>query len=180
MLVGPLPALVDYRKMANQAGELTGSIPITAFTRFSEMLAENVGDVQLNIRFDLDDTHRVMVRGVVEVTGRLVCQSCLQTFAAPMGGELDFTIVSSEAALEDIEDDRDTVVFEDSKVSIVSLVEDDLILLVPMIPKHPEACPDSDYAIPAENRVVEEENSTTHRPFAGLAEAMKKQDKLES
>ncbi len=181
MLAGSLPALVDHRKMANQAGELKGSLPVTAFPRFAALLATNTGEVQLSIRFDRDAAYRVSVRGHVDVTGTMVCQSCLKQYNEDMHGELDFLILAKESEIEELEDDQDSIIYSDEKIAVTQLVEDDLILAVPMIPRHPGECPDSDYAVPDENRGVAENNdSTTHRPFAGLAEAMKKQNELES
>ena len=181
MLAGPLPALVDYRKMANQAGELVGSLAVSEFPRFAEMLAEKVGEVHLELLFERDEEHRVTVSGQVSVAAILTCQNCLKPYTEQIEGALDYLIVSSEAKLVEHEVDKDSIIYEDGKIPTTMLVEDDLILMVPMIPKHLGDCPESEYAAPdTDSLVIEEESSTTHRPFAGLAEAMKNQDELES
>ncbi len=182
MLAGPLPNLVDHRKLANQQGIIEGSFPVQRFERLVEMLVDHAGEVILRLEFNRGEDGRTVVSGHVESEVRLECQTCLQPVTQKLSSDLSVIVVKDEAELEQLDELQDGVVNDDKLIPIAALVEDELILTVPMIPRHENGeCPDSEYAV-SENLAADnvDEPATTHRPFAGLADAIGKQNKPES
>jgi uncharacterized protein len=167
MLTGPLPELLDHRKMANQAGILEGSVPVQQFTRLREMLESGDGDVHLKLAFSKGDRDRTHVTGVVTARVELICQNCMTQYGQEIGSEVKMDIFPSEerllAALEaedSTEQTSDGLVCSGKVIKIVDLVEDELILSVPMIPRHDDKdCPENEYNVaadPVKAPVVEE------------------------
>lgn len=177
MLTGPIPERVDHRKLANQAGLIEGSLPIQCFHRFGEMLVAREGDVYLRLEFSKGDFGSTRVIGSAATEVCLICQNCMQEYRQPVTCELDLRVVSDESKLERVPEVDDAIVAPDKVISLAELVEDDLILTMPMIPRHEEGqCPDTDYE--QEEIVLPEvqEEPNTYRPFADLAKTIDKQN----
>ncbi len=179
MLAGPLPELVDHQKLAHQAAVLEGAVPVEQFTRFCELLADSKGEVRLKLEFSTKDK-RTRVRGQAEVEVNLVCQNCLLTFPKTLECLLDLSIVEDSELLENIDQSEDVFVCAEETVRIVDLVEDELILSVPMVPRHDAG------TCPNEERTDGSDASgeLTHRPFADLGDQLaameEKQNKVEN
>ena len=177
MLTGPIPERVDHRKLANQAGLIEGSLPIQYFHRFGEMLVVREGDVYLRLEFSKGNFGGTKVSGSAVTEVRLICQSCMQQFSRQIACEIDLRLVSDDSKLERLPEIDDAIVAPDKVISVAELVEDELILAMPMIPRHKNGeCPETDYE--HEETVLPEvqEEQTTYRPFADLAKTIDKQN----
>lgn len=103
-------------------------------------------------------------------TARLVCQRCLQPMDVPLVAERSFLFVADEATAarldEEIEDD---VLVLPRHLDLVELVEDELILALPLVPRHGEC--DEPLPVPADDPGAADADEP--HPFAALA-ALKK------
>jgi uncharacterized protein len=106
----------------------------------------------------------------------------MQQFWRKISCDVALQIISDESKLERLDDNEDAIVAPDKVISVAELIEDELILAMPMIPRHEEGqCPESDYSqdmtVLHEIREVREvrEVQTTYRPFADLAKTIDKQ-----
>ena len=177
MLTGPIPERVDHRKLANQAGLIEGSLPIQCFHRFGEMLVEGGGEVRLRLEFSKGDFGSTSVNGSAATEVCLICQNCMQQFIRSVTCDLALQIVSDESKLERLAEVGDVIVMPDKVISLAELVEDDLILAMPMISRHEEGqCPVTDYE--QEEIVLPDvkEEQNTYRPFADLAKTIDNQN----
>jgi len=95
----------------------------------------------------------------IEIDGelRLVCQRCLGPFAFPLAAGTELELAESEREIEAADDDVDRVLATKA-MDIATLVEDEVILALPMAPMH-ERC-GADVARGATGRAA---------PFAALA-----------
>jgi uncharacterized protein len=177
MLTGPIPERVDHRKLANQAGLIEGSLPLQCFHRLGEMLLVREGDVYLRLEFSKGEYGSTEVKGSAATEVSLICQSCMEQFRQQLTCELALRLVSDESKLEHLSEDDDAIVVPDKVVSVAELVEDELILAMPMIPRHEEGqCPGTDYEQEEIVQPVVKQENTTHRPFADLAKTMDNQN----
>jgi len=100
---------------------------------------------------------------VVSAAGRveLTCQRCLEPVSEPIEIESELELSADEVEIATAEDDVDRVLAGEA-MNVAALVEDEILLAMPMAPKH-ESC-----------RVRSDEGSNAKRsPFASLA-ALKK------
>ena len=79
------------------------------------------------------------------VKGRihLVCQSCLQDCGLDLAQESRFVMVATEAEADafQMEDDQQEPLVASQHYDLLSLIEDEILLSLPLIPKHSEgAC----------------------------------------
>ena len=180
MLSGPLPIKVDHRKLARQGQILNCSLPKQQFVRFSETLAEVDGDIDVELLFSKGMQDRTQIHGNLSSNIKLVCQNCLKPFSFILECPIDLEIVANESEIEWVAEGIDVIVAEDSEINLAEILEDELIMSVPMIPRHPQVrCPDNDYE-QKDVKALFGRNFTIHRPFAGLAAAIKQKDTKES
>lgn len=106
-----------------------------------------------------------------EVNLRMQCQRCLTPVLMPILAERDFVFVADEATAEAMDEDSEADVLVISRdFDALALIEDELILSLPLVPRHavcpetlPDAAADADFASASEQP----------HPFAKLA-ALKK------
>ena len=180
MSTGPIPERVDHRKLANQAGLIEGTLPIQCFHRLGGMLVVREGDVYLRLEFSKGDFGSTRVDGTVSTEVCTICQNCMQQFWRKISCDVALQVVSDESKLERLTEDEDAIVAPEKVISVAELIEDELILAMPMIPRHEEGeCSETDYErdVVVLQEVQEvQEVQTTYRPFADLAKAIDKQN----
>jgi uncharacterized protein len=74
---------------------------------------------------------------------RLVCQSCLQDCSLDLTQESRFVLVATEEEADafPMEDDQQEPLVASQHFDLLGLIEDEILLSMPLIPKHPEgAC----------------------------------------
>jgi uncharacterized protein len=93
---------------------------------------------------------------------------------------IDLHVVSDETKLDSLTENEDAIVAADNVISVADLIEDEMILAMPMIPRHEEGqCPETDYrqeGIVLRKAPEAPEAQSTYRPFADLAKAIDKQN----
>ena len=178
MSLAPIPERVDHRKLAKQAGLIEGTLPIQCFHRLGEMLVVREGQVYLRLEFSRGDFGSTRVEGSVSTEVCTICQNCMQQFWGKISCDVALLVVSDESKLELLTENEDAIVASNKVISVVELIEDELLLAMPMIPRHEEGqCPEADYE--PEVIVLQEVQAvqTTYRPFADLAKEIDKQNK---
>lgn len=115
----------------------------------------------------------------VTVTGRvwLDCQRCLTVYTEPIATEMRFEVVASDAEAEaaPMDDDDIDVIVGSRQFDLLSLIEDEVLLALPVAPKH-KICPSVHESLvtgvdgelePEEAPADQEERRPS--PFAALA-----------
>lgn len=165
-MLGALPVSVDPVRLADQSARLRGIVPVARMTRLAGLCGSDTGEaeVELEFRHEAESGLRRIV-GHIGVVLDCRCERCLERFRLPLETGVDLRIAKSgESRFTD-----DSEVLEVSgPVSVAELVENELILALPMVPMHPEEeCP----ATALIGGTTDEEPATTRRenPFAALA-----------
>lgn len=126
---------VSPHELARKRGLFTGEIPIAAFPRLGSLVLGG-GDVAISLVFRHDDEGRCRVQGDSKVTLDLQCQRCLAPVQHSLNVQIDLCVVASDAQADALADELEPFVLEEEEVAIVDLVEDDLLLALPI-----QVCP---------------------------------------
>lgn len=127
----------------------------------------------------MDDEMGATVRFAAAVDVELACQNCLGNFTASVTCNYAGLVTENPDQFEAMGQADDAILCEGCELDIAGLVEDELILALPMAPRHAEGdCPGHLVAAGgiAEGEAGEKAPLGTHRPFAGLGEKRQKQD----
>lgn len=157
---------VNHRKLAERREEFSGEIALTELDRLEGLVHERCGNVRYRLAFYVDDRHFVRARGELSATLRLLCLRSLEPFDQAISREIDIALVRTEAQEARFGDASEVVLLDDDAVRVDDLIEDELILAIPLVPMNPQATTPPN---PAE--AVEEEPAVEAKasPFAKLA-----------
>jgi len=164
---------LDIWRLVTARRCISGQIELVKFQRLGDLLADNQGQCRYALEFGLDAVQPVAwVELRIEAALPLVCQRSLQRFLLPVVQTQRLGLVRNEAEEVALPDRYEPLwVPSDGRVSVSDLVEDELILTIPVVP----VAPDSQMLIkpPEPDSDASEVPAATARPFAVLA-ALKK------
>lgn len=162
----PASELVYALRLARTGASLEGDLEISSMRRLAPLLVTDRGAAHYSLVFGLDAQSRPTVFGRVGASLEVICQRCLEPMTAALDVEVRLGIVRSESEAVALGDDVEPLLMEDETVSLLGMVEDEIILALPAAPLHPAgAClPPVDM-----NRVPAAESAADDNPFAGLS-----------
>ena len=137
-----LPATIDAIQLADTGARLAGNIPVKAMARLRALCLDDWGKATIDLYFERGGKRGLRrVRGTITASIRVACQRCLEPMTLAIEAKPSLVVVpaNERSALPAQEAD---VLVADKPVSLNSLVEDELLLAMPMIPMHDmRACP---------------------------------------
>ena len=166
MLTDPLPATLDARKAATRGVTVEGVLKPRDLPRFQALLASENGTIQAQLRFSRDEEMRCLVSLRVEADVDVTCQRCLEPLAHAVRSRFVLGLVTSIAEAKRLPDTYESLLAEEETVSPRDLVEEELLLALPAVPRHTERC----FPTPESRGLrAEQEDKSAESPFAVLA-----------
>ena len=157
MLSEPLPKRVRFANLVAKQTILTGSIDLSSFIRLNAIVLEQgqeaglrleaKNSVTAQLEFYRGDDARSKVKGWAKWYLEVPCQRCLQAVRLELISSVMTTIVRTDEEMDGLDENEDGQVESSDYLDLVELLEDSLILELPMSPKH-SSCTDNDL-IPA-------------------------------
>jgi uncharacterized protein len=171
---------LDVVAFAEHNGALAGDLPLAQLRRLSEFAApEAPPGPQDQVAWQARGEFRPVRSGPPQVwlhleaqaTLAMTCQRCLQPLAVSLAVSRDIRFVEGEeaAAAED-DQSEDDVLATTATLSLPTLVEDELVLALPWVPRH-EVCVE-----PLPQPKDELADDPPPNPFAALAQLKKRLD----
>lgn len=153
-------ALIDSVEFARAAEELSGSVPVRELGRLADSLYDADGALYFALRGGRDVRQRFRLRLAVNGNIDVQCQRCLGKLVFPVATDTNLLVLSDDDAgetggIEDLDG-----VPAGPAVDVWSLVEDEVLLALPLAPRHAEG-----ECSPA----VKEAGDAIVSPFAALA-----------
>lgn len=130
--------IIDGPEFARAGATLAGILEIPALPRLAE-LGCSVAQIHYVIRGGATARGRPALNVDATGTVAIACQRCLEPVTVPVAVHSELELASSQEAVDRAEDDIDRVVASRS-MPVAALVEDEVILAMPMVPKHAQ-CP---------------------------------------
>jgi uncharacterized protein len=131
-----LPDSLDPWRAAEQGRLLEGSVPLVDLPRVAGLLATPEGDARFRLEFFLDHRGRACVRGQVQAEVPLVCQRCLDPVTVPVDASVLLAVVSGVNEAARLPDAYEPLLAEDDRIAPLDLIEDEIILALPHVPRH--------------------------------------------
>jgi uncharacterized protein len=140
-MVSRLPDLIDPVRLAEQGGALQGQIPLSRMPRLREAIASDEGVVEVALEFGVDEFGVRYLVGRVEAALRLVCQRCLEPMDVHITAQPSLGVVRTDHEAERLPPSYEPLQIGDEPVPLVAVVEDELLLALPIVPMHePPVC----------------------------------------
>lgn len=172
----PIPVYVDTRKIFQQQGEIAGPVPLARLTRFQDSLASDQGFVRVELQFFTNDSGLHVISGQLRAEVQVICQRCLEPLGIVLEDDIRLVVLQDEARAATLDAGFDPWICADTKLDLASLVEEQLMLCMPIVNLHETSlCGDKlAYTPPAEMQSQAQAGSP-ESPFAVL-KALKEND----
>lgn len=157
-----LPDQVDVWRMVSGRRCFSGNIPLSELTRLRGSLADRDGSVACDLEFDTDEFDQAYVQVQVQGNLPLVCQRTLEVYRQPVSITVRLGLIRREDQEAALAPGYEAfLVPPDGLVTPADLVEDELILALPLVPSRPDTVVE-----PAVDEVERQPERTN--PFAVL------------
>ncbi len=157
----------QVQKEVTRNGCFEGEISLAETKRLGELLQGSEADrkgrkIAVSFEFSRNECGIPMIIGRLETSLELECQRCLKALELPL--KLDFKLMIDASDEIVSNSDMDTIYSNDGYVDIIELVEEELLLAIPLVATHDDtACNEDWNAGHAESEATAREN-----PFAVL------------
>jgi len=175
-----LPDLLDPRKAVGQSSRYEGQLELRRMSRLSALLYRDEDDANLTgkaawyrLEFGKDGDGRGVITGSVTAQLPLLCQRCFEVYLLAVEAPISLALVAGLDEAKSLPERYDPLLVEDRLIRPSDLIEDELILAIPAIPRHaeglcqPPAVPAGEAERDASEPDVEADGR--RRPFAVLA-----------
>jgi uncharacterized protein len=131
--------LIDPKRITSQPHVFKGRFAPTDLERLEGLLADDRGELAYEVTASLDRRHRKVVSCIIEGFVFLMCQKSLEAFRHAISVDDRLVLVDDEAGLPPIAEENETedYVVADEPLDIRDLVEDAVLLSLPMVPCKP-------------------------------------------
>ena len=149
-----------------------GVLPLAAMPRLATSLAAVDGQVAFDLEFDRDATGTPYLHVKANTALPLICQRTLESFALPVSVDTRLGLLTDEKDEVSLPAGYEPLLLTDNGLRLADVVEDELILAVPVVPVKP-GTEFGERTFPA-NAHDEEESDERPNPFAALEKLYKK------
>jgi uncharacterized protein len=131
-----LPLEIDPFALAQKKSSLSGSYKLGSFQRLKTLVKNPDLQAEFSLQFERDDQGFSVIHGSIHVGVDLICERCgeLVHFDFQLSPRLGLALTENKA--RDLPEEYEPVVTNGLPVPLASLVEDEILLAMPMIPKH--------------------------------------------
>ena len=170
------PDWISPNRAAEGKRIFSGTIPLKRMKRLAALLDEVRGEAAFTASFRTDLDKRIIIDLQVEAALPLVCQASLDVYDEQVKRNSELAVIDDEREQFDLPENYEPVLTENGRLSIASLVEDELLLGLPQIPRKP-GLQDVDYSTGGKRMKSETlPEGSRKNPFSALQD-MLKQDK---
>ena len=137
-----IPEHIDPYRFAEQNLYLDGSLKIADMHRLNSNLSSgNADTVKVDLQFGIDEQGITFLKGHIETNLRLQCQRCMEPFNYEIISDFILGIVNTLDEANALPERYEPAMAKEGELALRELIEDELILNLPIIPKHePEEC----------------------------------------
>ena len=162
MVIDPIPPVIDPARFARDEARLSGMLSLTRLPRLADVLFDQQGNINYELRGYTNANGQPALH--LSVGGDLAvrCQRCLERLPLHIDVTRDLVLVAGARETEpvdDEDDDTDTIPGV-TALDVLDLVEQEVVLSLPMAPRHPEAACEAQLAA---------QTGTATSPFSALA-----------
>ncbi len=163
-----MPHQIDPFRLCEARSSLSGPVPLKQLQRLVPLLADDSGEIEVVLDFDIDELGVPFVKGDLSTELKLVCQRCLEPFTFPVRQQSMLAWVRSEQDAEKLPLRYEPYLVNTNPLVVNDVIEDELLLALPQIPMHEESqCPAAKLMKQHSGEAEKDEESSN--PFSVLA-----------
>jgi uncharacterized protein len=129
-------SLRDLESLADREVTLDGELAVSKLTRLVSLLHSDAGSVRATLRFRQRRDGWLAVALDYQAAVQLVCQRCLEPYTHELADSVNVVVADREAMPEAVPTGFEPFELEGAKLQPVQLLEDELIVALPLVPRH--------------------------------------------
>ena len=134
-----IPVSIDPIRAATSRLAYQGSVPGRQLKRLNELCAGDCSDVTVSLECGVDLQGIVYLKGKAVTELTLICQRCMTPYNTEVTVDFCFSPCKTEAEIDELPDAYDPIECNEiGEVRLHQLIEDELIVAMPIIPMHQE------------------------------------------
>ena len=165
------PDWVNPWKAAEGKRRYAGSISLAKLERLAPMLEQPEGVARFEAIFARDALGLTVISLKVSAELPLRCQASLERYFEPVSRHSELVVSGADETESDFPSHYEVTLAEDGRIGLARIVEDELVLVVPQVPRKPGVGPIR-YTTDPDN-VVEVATEKRNMPFAALGKLMR-------
>jgi uncharacterized protein len=132
----------ELTALGERRSVLRGEIELKRFNRLVDLLESDAGAVAAVLHFRKDPGGWLIVELELETTVQLRCQRCLTPLEHHVKDKIEMALLESASLEQRLPAQYEPVVLEEDRLMPAMLIEDELIISLPIVPRHerPEEC----------------------------------------
>jgi len=131
------PEHIDPFRLARHRRSLAGSVDFERMPRLAEMLRDGANRADFSLRFGRDAGGQACVLGHINARLAVLCQRCLEPMEIAIEREVSLALVSESDDPEALDSSYEPLLVGDEALSLSGIVEDEIILAMPIFSRHP-------------------------------------------
>lgn len=136
-MTGPIDGWYDFSQLGQQRASFEADLQARSLDRLQDLVAAD-SPLHTKVQFELQGA--TLVRITVDGELPMTCQRCLDEMVFPLSLDIGLALFDNEAAAALAPEGYEAAVVEEGRVNPAQLVEDEVILALPMVAKHQEPC----------------------------------------
>jgi len=165
-----LPEIVDVWRMVAGRRIFQGKLPQSSLQRLTGSLADAEAFIVYYLEFGKDDFGVAYLNIQAETPLTLICQRSLESFVLPVRVETRLGLITHEQEETALPKGYEPLIIENGQLHLTDVIEDELILALPIVPIDPE----SEVIDSAWNSATSSHHPTQNpNPFAALVQLKK-------
>ena len=117
---------------------MSGSLDLENLIRLQDVvMGDDSGSVDVELIFGKDQEGICFIKGTLKTELKLECQRCLNVIHFPIESEMMLSPVSDDTKAKRLPSRYEPLIVVQDKISLIEMIEDELLLNIPIVPKHP-------------------------------------------
>jgi uncharacterized protein len=129
-------SLRDLESLADRGIALHAELTVDKLPRLLSLLESSEGSVRATLTFSQRRDGWLGAALKYDAAVQLVCQRCLEPFRHQWADRVDIALADATAVPSIVPDAHEPFELEGGKLQPVQLIEDELIVSLPLVPKH--------------------------------------------
>lgn len=137
-----MPERLNPAELAPSGAAFAGEIEARALPRLRAAVLEIDAPVMLDVRFSEDTGGHCVVEGQATTAVTVTCQRCMEPVRIELAPAFRLAVVETDEAAAALPEDLEPLVVEHRALTPAMLIEDELLLTLPIVARHadPKDC----------------------------------------
>lgn len=168
-----LPEKMDCLRLAEQEMTVQGQVTLNQIQNVNDMILNPEEAIQISLNFGRDAQGFCFVKGSLHASLVVTCQRCLQPLRLSIESECMLSPITKPFEAEALPMPYEPIMLEEGRwLNTHALVAEEILLNLPYVPKHEEACCQA--AKEKDDQAMSTGDQKSANPFRDLADKLNK------